>query len=184
MHLRKMERIIIRKLKRSDFAEYYKNELSYYKELKKDPTFGIGTYGKRLTRKGIKKSFSKLLKASSSHKSIVLVAVNEKGNIVGMGELNSNAWPEAPHIADIGYSVVKEYRGKGIGTMIVKELLKRAKGKYEIITAGIFSSNIASKKLLKKLGFKRWGLGPGFVKRGKLYMDMELFYLKLKNGSK
>jgi len=35
-----MERIIIRKLKQSDFAEYYKTELSYYKELKKDPTFG------------------------------------------------------------------------------------------------------------------------------------------------
>jgi len=179
-----MERIIIRELKRSDFAEYYKNELSYYKELKNDPTFGIGTYGKRLTRKDIKKSFSKLLKALSSHKSTVLVAVNEKGNIVGMGELNSNAWPEAPHIADIGYSVVKEYRGKGIGTMIVKELLEGAKGKYEIVTANTFSRNVASKRLLKKLGFKRWGLGPKFVKRGNLYMDMELFYLKLKNSPK
>jgi len=51
MLLRKMERIRIRKLKRSDFAEYYKNELQYYRELKKDPTFGIGTYGKRLTKK-------------------------------------------------------------------------------------------------------------------------------------
>jgi len=181
--LRKMEKIIIRELKRSDFAEYYKNELQYYKELKNDSAFGIGTYGKRLTKKDIKKSFSKLLKASSSHKSIVLVAVNEKGNIVGMGELNSNAWPEAPHIADIGVSVVKEYRDIGIGTMLVKELLKRAKGKYEIITAGTFSSNIASKGLLKKFGFKRWGLGPKFVKRGKLYMDTELFYLKLKNGT-
>ena len=176
-----MERIIIRTLKRSDFAEYYKNELQYYKELKKDPTFGIGTYGKRLTKKEIKESFSKLLKAMSAHKSIVLVAVNEKGNMVGMGVLNSNAWPEALHIADIGYSVVKEYRSIGIGTRIVKELLERAKGKYEIITAGTFSRNIASKKLLKKLGFKRWGFGPGFVKRGKLYMDTELFYLKLKN---
>jgi len=176
-----MERINIRKLKQSDFAEYCKNELQYYRELKKDPTFGIGTYGNRLTKKGLKESFLKLLKASSSHKSIVLVALNEKGNVVGMGELNSNAWPEAPHIADIGYSVVKEYRGKGIGTRIVKELLKRAKGKYEIVTANTFSRNIASKKLLKKLGFKRWGLGPKFVKRGKLYMDTELFYLKLKN---
>jgi len=78
-----------------------------------DPTFGIGTYGKRLTKKDIKRSFSKLLKAMSAHKSIVLVAVNEKGNIVGMGELNSNALPEAPHVADIGYSVVKEYPVKG-----------------------------------------------------------------------
>jgi len=56
-----------------------------------------------------------------------------------MGELNSDALPEAPHVADIGYSVVKEYRGKGIGTMIVKELLKRARGKYEIVTANTFS---------------------------------------------
>ena len=176
-----MERIIIRKLKRSDFAEYYKTELSYYKELKKDPTFGIGTYGKQYTKKSIKNSFSRLLEEMSSHKSVVLVAVNEKGNIVGIGDLRRSMLPEAPHIADIGYSVVKEYRSKGIGTNIVKELLKRAKDKYEIITANTFSSNIASKKLLKKLGFKRWGLGPKFVKRGKLYIDTELFYLKLKN---
>ena len=67
--------------------------------------------------------------------------------------------------------------------MIVKELLKSAKGKYEIITAGKFSSNIASKRLLKKLGFKRWGLGSGFVKRGKLYMDTELFLSKIKKNS-
>jgi len=40
--------------------------------------------------------------------------------------------------------------------MIVKELLKRAKGKYEIVTANTFSRNIASKKLLKKLGFEKW----------------------------
>ena len=77
-----MERIIIRKLKRSDFAEYYKNELSYYRELKKDPTFGVGTYGERLTKKEIEESLLKLLKAMSSHKSIALVAVNEKGNIL------------------------------------------------------------------------------------------------------
>ena len=44
-------------------------------------------------KKDIKRSFSKLLKAMSAHKSIVLVAVNKKSNIVGMGELNSNAWP-------------------------------------------------------------------------------------------
>jgi len=36
-------------------------------------------------------SLLKLLKAMSSHKSIALVAVNEKSNIVGMGKLNSNA---------------------------------------------------------------------------------------------
>jgi len=71
-----------------------------------------------------------------------------------MGEPNSNAWPEAPHIADIGYSVVKEYRGKWIGTIIVKELLKRAKGKYEIVTANTFSRNIASKKAFEKNGLR------------------------------
>jgi len=68
-----MERIIIRKLKRSDFAGYYKNELSYYKELKKGSTFRIVTYGKRLTKKDIRKSFSKLLKAMSAHKSSFLL---------------------------------------------------------------------------------------------------------------
>jgi RimJ/RimL family protein N-acetyltransferase len=44
--------------------------------------------------------------------------------------------------------------------MIVKELLKRAKGKYEIVTANTFSRNIASKKLLKKTRLREVGIRP------------------------
>ena len=174
----------IRKLKRSDFAAYYENEVSYDKELLETPAFGIGTYGKKIKKKDIKAAFSKLYKRAASHNAIVVVAENDAGRMVGIGELQGHAWAEAPHIADMGFSVIKEYRGKGIGTAIVRQLLKMAKGKYEIVTAGAFSRNTASKRLLKKLGFKRWAFGPKFVKRGKMYMDTEIFYLRLKNNHK
>ncbi len=54
----------IRKLKRSDFAAYYKNEVSYYKELLENPAFdiGTGTYGKKIKKKDIKGAFLKLYK--------------------------------------------------------------------------------------------------------------------------
>jgi RimJ/RimL family protein N-acetyltransferase len=170
----------IRKLKRSDFTAYYGNELSYYKELKSNPEFGIGTYGKKLRRSDIRASFSKLYRSTLAHKVIAIVAENKDGKMIGIGTLNGNVWYEAPHIADLGVSVIKEYRNKGIGTAIVKELLRLAKGKYEIVTAETFSRNTASKKLLRRAGFRKWGLGPRFIKRGKLYMDSELFYLKIK----
>jgi RimJ/RimL family protein N-acetyltransferase len=170
----------IRKLKRSDFTAYCENEVSYYKELRENPAFGTGTYGKKIKKRDMRVAFTKLYKAAAAHNAVVVVAENEAGKMVGIGELNGHAWVEAPHIADMGISLIKGYRGMGIGTAMAKRLLKMAKGKYEIITAGTFSRNTASKRLLKRLGFRRWGLGSKFVKRGKLYMDSELFYLRLK----
>ena len=170
----------IRKLRSSDFKDYCSNELSYYMELVKDPSFGIGSYGKTVNKTLLAKHFKAMLKDMKVKKLVVLVAENDKGHIIGMAEARGNAWAEAPHVADIGYSVVKDHRGKGLGTELVKEIIKKCSGKYEIVTAGTFDSNTASKKLLRKLGFKTWGIGKGFVKRGRLYMDSELWYLRLR----
>ena len=83
----------------------------------------------------------------------------------------------SPHTANMGYAVSKEYRGIGIVTAPMEEMLKRARKKYDIGIAGIFGSNAASKKLLAKFGFRRWGDSPRLVRHGKLYMDNDLYCL-------
>jgi len=57
--------------------------------------------------------------------------------------------------------------------------LTESSGRFDTIEVGIMSINRASKSLFKKFGFRRWGVAPGYVKRGKIYMDMEYRYLKL-----
>lgn len=172
--------IRIRELKNSDFKDFCKNEYSYYKELKENPKFGIGTYGKKITRKELSKYFSTRIKNAKSKKWIALIAENESGHMVGEATAQGGAWFEAPHIADIGFSVIKDYRDKGVGTKLLKALIKECSRKYEIITAGVFSNNTASKRLLKRFGFVKWAKGPKFIKRGMLYIDSEFYYLRLK----
>jgi len=60
-------------------------------------------------------------------------------------------------VCEIGYSIGKQYWGKGLGTEIVKEILKTLQKDHNIQTAIAWShkQNIASIKILKSLGFTR-----------------------------
>ncbi len=169
----------IRKLRWDDFEDFCDNERSYSKELENDSNFGIGTYRKKLKEVDLVDSFSMMYKNTLSKNSIVLIAVVD-GHMVGICHLDSNVFIEAPHVANLGYSVIKKYRRKGIATALIKEILKQARDKYEIIVAGFFANNKASRKLLQRFGFKRWAFGPKFVKRGKIYLDNEMMYLNIK----
>lgn len=175
-------KIKIRQLKRTDFKEWCKSEISYQKEFEKDKRFGLGSIGWTTDKKYFKKEFFKSIKGQKSGKSVVLIA-DDNGHIVGECSIVPSGWLDAPHIGEMGFSVIKEYRGKGIGLRLAKEALKLAKGKYEIISAGTFKHNKASRELLKKLGFIRWGTAPNWVKRGKLYFNSEFYYLGLNSRS-
>jgi RimJ/RimL family protein N-acetyltransferase len=172
--------IKIRQYRKNDFKQFLQNEQSYYNELKTDPRFPYGIYGEKKTKKSIRKSFLNVLKLQRSGKCGVFVAENKEGKIVGEMVIDGTYWPDGPHIADLACIVVKGYRKKGVATLLLKYVLKKYRKKYEIFTASIFSNNTGSRALLKKFGFKGWGIGPKFVKRGKLYFDDEHYYLKLK----
>ncbi|NLK33909.1 MAG: ribosomal protein S18-alanine N-acetyltransferase [Gracilibacteraceae bacterium] len=65
------------------------------------------------------------------------------------------------HITNI--AVHPEFRGRRIGEKLVKEMIKRAKeSKAERITLEVRASNVAARKLYKKLGFKDGGIRKGY----------------------
>lgn len=61
--------------------------------------------------------------------------------------------------------VGEEYRGKGIGTVLMKALEKRAKEMFqiEILHLEVYENNPAI-SLYKRLGFKEYGRHPGYLK--------------------
>ena len=99
---------------------------------------------------------------------------------VGFCFIRAAESPHAQHIGDLVYYVLKEYRNKGMGTELVKKILKDLPKRYEIICAGTHSNNAASKALLKKFGFKRVSFMPRFSKRGKTYLNVEEFYKRIR----
>ena len=63
--------------------------------------------------------------------------------------------------AEISYFIGdKDFHNKGLGALAIKEMLKLSKKKFKLrkIIAGVYSNNIASKKVLLKNKFKLEGI--------------------------
>ena len=81
--------------------------------------------------------------------------------------------------AELGYYIAEEYWGKGIMTEAVKQICEYVFDKSDIIRiyAEPFAYNIASCRVLEKVGFQYEGtLRSNAVKNGKV-IDMEMYSL-------
>ena len=87
------------------------------------------------------------------------------------------------HEGVFGISVLKDYRGKGLGKLLMKLALDEAiknLPNLRIITLGVFSTNDLAKEMYKNFGFIEFGRLPeGIFHRGK-YIDHIYMYKKVK----
>jgi ribosomal protein S18 acetylase RimI-like enzyme len=63
--------------------------------------------------------------------------------------------PTKEHIGQVGITLRKEARGRGLGEKLLKEVLKQGikKFKFKIIILEVLSKNKIAQNLYKKLGF-------------------------------
>lgn len=89
----------------------------------------------------------------------VLVAVGE-GGVVGFASFGEfrGAWTGYRYSVEHSVHVLKDQRGKGVGTRLVTELLPlaRAMGKH-VMVGGIDAANPGSIRMHERLGFERVG---------------------------
>ena len=111
------------------------------------------------------------------------VLICKKDNkIIGGFYLKPNFPGRASHIANCGYLVKNEYRGKGIGFYLGKYSIDMAKdlGYKSIIFNLVFDENIVSIKLWEKLGFKIIGTIPNAVRKNdRNFQDAHIMFLSL-----
>jgi RimJ/RimL family protein N-acetyltransferase len=174
-------KFVIRGLRASDKNDLIANELSMFDEAKKDINFGQILEKKRPTLPELRKWFAKCLRTSKSGESIDLVGVMD-GKVVALCSVDKVGYGyETEHVGELGITIVKEGRGIGIGKAIVREILKKARKKYEIIEAtGIFSTNKAAIRLYEGAGFKTCAVMPSHMKRGNKYFNEIRMSLRLK----
>lgn len=106
-----------------------------------------------------------------------------KGNKKCIGTCGFNSWSMPMHSGVIGYDLNSQYWGKGIVTEAVNSILSLAYsgglscGVLNRIQADTVPGNIASEKVLQKLGFREEGIRrqSGYWK-GK-YHDLKCFSL-------
>jgi ribosomal protein S18 acetylase RimI-like enzyme len=171
--------IKIRKAKKDDFVDILRLNRNIYKETRADPDFGDSVFLKRPSRARMVRWFNELLSEANNVNAIYLVAELD-GKVVGHCFVKrERPGSELSHVGVLSMLVDRDYRGIGVGGRLLREMIKSSRKKFETIYLRVFSSNVRAKGLYKKMGFRSFGIGPRFVKRGRKYFDMEYMYLRL-----
>lgn len=168
--------IVIRYPKADDLEQMR----DYINTLSSEQTF-LRFQGEQQTLEEEKEYLEKALKKISEKKEVMLLAfANNK--LVGNTSLEMFDKTEK-HRALFGISVAKDFRGKGIGKLLMENIFKEAKNvltDLKIITLTVYGNNDLAQNLYKKFGFIEYGKLPRGIFRKGEYEDEILMYKKLK----
>lgn len=91
------------------------------------------------------------------------------------------------HVGVFGIIIVPKWRGKGVGTLLLRHTLAEAEKhihSLRIITLGVFGNNVIAKKLYEKMGFIEYGnLKEGIAHRGE-FVDHIYMFKQIQNGTR
>src|SRR5690348_15231512 len=130
----------IRPLAKTDRKDLIDNYFSYWEELKRNPNLGLSFLPKKPGLKDEHAWFKNMLDKVKRGDEVASVAVVD-GKAVGLCQAHRLSRRENEHIAELGIAIRDGYRGAGIGEALMKDVIKRSKGKFEIIQLAVFAIN-------------------------------------------
>lgn len=91
-----------------------------------------------------------------------LLVHEDSGKVVGWVSFQSfYGRPAYDHTAEISIYISPQYRGKGLGRLLLEESLKLTEPLFiKNVVCFIFSHNTPSIRLFKSFGFEEWGTLP------------------------
>lgn len=104
---------------------------------------------------------------------LVVVSDDAPGLIIGSLHFHSYKWKTLAHHGDFGISVHDTWRGKGIGSLMIRALLDwaRVHPTIEKVCLGVYEDNHAARRLYERLGFTEEGRRVKFFKTERGYVD-------------
>lgn len=148
--------VIIRYPKKTDV----KIMLDYINTLSKEQTF-IRLQGEEISFEEEEKFISSMLKKIAANTGVQLL-VFHNNQLIGASDILMRDRVEK-HEGVFGITIAKDYRGKGVGTILMQKVIDEAIKsipQLRIITLGIFDNNPVAADLYKKLGFREYGRLP------------------------
>ncbi|SPE62857.1 N-acyltransferase YncA [Verrucomicrobia bacterium] len=111
----------------------------------------------------------------------VIGALSDKGELMGFASYGTfRAWPGYKYSVEHSIYVAAPWRGQGIGSKLLQEVITSARSRnYHVLIGGIDSQNAASIRIHLRFGFKHAGTirETGF-KFGR-WLDLEFYQLIL-----
>lgn len=106
-------------------------------------------------------------------------AIERKSDGQFVGSAGLHHWSREHHYAEIGYDITSQYWGEGYATEVARTIVEFAWQALKLnrIEADVMQGNIASMRVLEKLGFQREGILRQRVNKGGKYFDVYLFSL-------
>lgn len=153
--------------------------LRFVNELSDERTF-IRYQGEHETLESEKKYLDGKLKAIANKRSVYLL-VFSGDKLVGSSDVDMMEKTEK-HIGVFGIMIDKNFRGEGLGSLLMGLTLKEAEKNLiglKIITLEVYSTNGIARELYKKMGFTEYGILPGGISRNGTYEDGVIMYKKV-----
>ncbi len=168
--------IKIRYLEPGDLGEM----LKYINALSAERTF-ITYQGEKITEQQEIEYIARQLKKMREKKCVNLV-VEVDSRIIGNSQIVLGD-RTTRHIGEFGISLLRDFRNKGIGKLLLKLVVEQALDELaglEIILLNVFGKNNTAREIYKKFGFVEFGLLPLGVKLEDGWDDYIYMYKKVK----
>lgn len=164
--------IIIRYLKEGDEKEMCK----YINDLSREKTF-VRFQGEEILLKDEIDYLNSQLKKVEAKKAITLLVFADN-KLIAIADINMLDKTEK-HLGALAISVAKDFRGEGIGKLLMELLLKEAEKELpglKIVTLDVYQANSIAQNLYKEVGFIKYGMLPNGVTRNNTFEDRILMY--------
>lgn len=111
---------------------------------------------------------------------MIKMCVYFEDRIVGAAHVTRLRYKEN-HAGEFGISLSQDFRGQGLGKILMSELIQQAKEILSvsqlILTCSLL--NVSAQELYKKLGFQEYGRLPEALQYENSFVDQVLMYKKL-----
>jgi RimJ/RimL family protein N-acetyltransferase len=171
----------VRALRWSDFDDLRETYYLLYAERDAGYPIGIGLFGDRPSLADEARWFHSLFGRVLDGSTIASIA-EANGHAVGgcyIGRVGPTEDSEAAHVGELGILVHRDWRGRGVGSALLKDALGRCRGKFEIVRLAVFVNNPRARALYERFGFVPYGRLPKALRRGGEFVDEDLMYLDL-----
>jgi len=169
------KRIILRVPSNDDVELLY----GYGKEIEKEDTFILLNPDEPLTMKDEKTYVKTLSKDILEKKKVAYLALDGE-KMIGSCEVK-RLLKRQGHVGVLGITILKEYRGDGIGKKLLLFVIEKARKNLGVsqIILNCFANNTVACGLYESVGFREYGLHPkAILYKGQL-IDEKMFVKEL-----